>query len=260
MDISAYVDSMVARGRYHFTTHAVAKALAVSPVAARAAVRRLKQKGGVAMPYRGFFVAVPPEFRSLGCLPAEQFVPQLMEHLGLAYYVGLLSAAALHGAAHQAPMVFQVVVATNRPAIRCGKVRVQFTARRDITNVPTEQRNTPRGMLRLSTPAATAFDLVGYPHAAGGFSNVATILSELQEKLHVRELLENANRSPLTWAQRLGYLLDRVGAESLAAPLLAHVAPRIKDYVPLRAHKPARRGQRDARWRVIVNERIEIDL
>jgi len=260
MDISAYIDSLAARGRYHFTTREVGRALELSPVAARAAVRRQRQKSRVAMPYRGFFVVVPPEYRSLGCLPADQFVPQLMEHLGLAYYVGLLSAAALHGAAHHAPMVFQVVVATNRLAIRCGKVRVQFTARRNVMDVPTEQRNTPRGVLRLSTPAATAFDLVGYPHAAGGFSNIATILSELQEKVDVREFLEEANRAPLPWAQRLGYVLDRVGAESLAVPLLAQVAPRIRDYVPLRARKPARRGQRDARWRVIVNERIEVDL
>jgi hypothetical protein len=35
-----------------------------------------------------------------GCLPVDQFVPQLMEHLDLAYYAGLLTAASLHGAAH----------------------------------------------------------------------------------------------------------------------------------------------------------------
>ena len=67
------------------------------------------------MPFRGFHLIVPPEYRALGCLPADQFVPQLMEHLGLVYYAGLLSAASLHGAAHQAPMVFQTIVADNRP-------------------------------------------------------------------------------------------------------------------------------------------------
>lgn len=59
------------------------------------------------MPFRGFHVIVPPEYRNLGCLPPDQFVPQLMEHLGLVYYAGLLSAARLHGAAHRAPMVFK---------------------------------------------------------------------------------------------------------------------------------------------------------
>ena len=53
------------------------------------------------MPFRGFHVIVQPEYRALGCLPADQFVPQLMEHLGLVVdYAGLLTAASLHGAAH----------------------------------------------------------------------------------------------------------------------------------------------------------------
>jgi len=141
------------------------------------------------MPFRGFFPVGPPEYRSLGCVPAEQFVPQLMEHLGLAYYVGLRSAATLHGAAHQAPMVFQTVVAANRAEIRCGRVRVQVIARSNVADIPTERRNTMRGVLRLSSPEATAFDLVGYHQHSGGLSNVATILSELAEKLDARRLV-----------------------------------------------------------------------
>ena len=47
-------------------------------------------------PAHGFYVIVPPECRQLGCLPAGQFIPALMEQLGLGYYVGLLSAAQSH--------------------------------------------------------------------------------------------------------------------------------------------------------------------
>lgn len=36
------------------------------------------------------------------------------------------------GAAHQRPQVFQVVVARNKPEIVCGKVRIQFIARREF--------------------------------------------------------------------------------------------------------------------------------
>jgi predicted transcriptional regulator of viral defense system len=259
VDISSYIEDLVARGRYHFTTAGAVAALGSSAIAARASVRRLREKGQVAMPFRGFFLVVPPEYRSLGCLPAEQFVPQLMEHLGLAYYVGLLSAASLHGAAHQAPMVFQTVVAANRPEIRCGRVRAQFIARRIVADIPTERRNTLRGVLRLSTPEATAFDLVGYPQHSGGLSNVATVLSELEEKIDARKLVDECAHSPLPWAQRLGYVLDRIGAQRLAEPLFGHVAPKIKEYVPLRARKAVRRASRDSRWRVILNERIEVD-
>lgn len=41
--------------------------------------------------------------------------------------------------------------------------------------------NTPRGTLVISTPEATALDLVGYPHRAGGLNQVATVLAELAD-------------------------------------------------------------------------------
>jgi predicted transcriptional regulator of viral defense system len=261
VDIGSYIDSLAAKGRYHFTTEEAVATLGCSPVAARAAIRRLREKGRVAMPFRGFHLIVPPEYRALGCLPADQFVPQLMQHLSLAYYAGLLSAASLHGAAHQAPMVFQVIVADNRPEICCGRVRVEFVARRNVTEIPTVPKNTLRGVLRVSTPEATAFDLVGYPSNAGGLSNVATILSELAENLlDARKLLAETGRSPLPWTQRLGYLLERVGAASLAASLAPHVAARAKEYVPLRPGKPIAHASRDSRWRLLVNEEVEADL
>ncbi|MDX2055824.1 MAG: nucleotidyl transferase AbiEii/AbiGii toxin family protein [Polyangiaceae bacterium] len=42
---------------------------------------------------------MPPEYQALGCLPADQFVPDLVQRLAVPYYVTLLSAAAYHGAA-----------------------------------------------------------------------------------------------------------------------------------------------------------------
>ena len=256
MDISSYVDSLAARGRYHFTTAEAIAALKSSPIAVRAAIRRLREKDRVAMPFRGFHLIVPPEYRELGCLPADQFVPQLMEHLGLAYYAGLLSAASLHGAAHQAPMVFQTVVAGNRPDILCGRVRVEFVARRNVAEIPTVQKNTLRGFLRVSTPEATAFDLVGYPGHSGGLSNVTTLLSELAEGMDAGKLLDETAHSPLPWTQRLGYLLEQAEAKDLAVPLAEYVARHVREYVPLRPGNPAVDAMRDFRWRLWVNESV----
>ena len=72
---------------------------------------------------------MPPEYRSLACLPADQFIPALMKRLNLPYYVGLLSAAQFHGAAHPRPQEFQVFLAKNRRSIQCGALRVAFLAR-----------------------------------------------------------------------------------------------------------------------------------
>jgi hypothetical protein len=78
------------KGGYCFSAEEAVGALGANAVATRAALRRLRQKGELAMPYKGFHVVVPPEFRNIGCLPAGHFIPSLMAHLEEKYYAGLL--------------------------------------------------------------------------------------------------------------------------------------------------------------------------
>ena len=256
----AYTADLAARGRYHFTTQEARQALQVSVPATRAALRRLRQRGEIAAPYRGFQVIVPPEYRKLGCLPAEQFVPQLMEYLQEYYYVALLSAAELHGAAHHRPQSFQVMVARNRASITCGELRVQFVARRDLTQTPTAERNTPRGRLRVSSPAATALEIVGSADQCGGLDNVASVLAELVEALDPSKLLDAARVSPIAWAQRLGYLLDLTKHSELANPLADYVRERATVVAPLVRKKSITRAPRAERWKLAINASVEPDL
>lgn len=65
-----FIDSLMARGRYHFTSSEAREALSVSAQAAKLAINRLRHQSLVASPARGFYVIVPPEYRSLACLPA----------------------------------------------------------------------------------------------------------------------------------------------------------------------------------------------
>lgn len=232
----------------------------MSPTAARAALRRLKHKGLIAAPVRGFHVIVPPEYQALGCLPPEQFIPQLMDSLGVPYYAGLLTAARVHGAAHHQPQVFQVVVPKNRPSIRCGRAVVTFAARHNAVAIPALQLNTPRGHLRVSIPEATAFDLVGYPRHCGGLSNVATVLAELAEKLNPERLAAVAPLSPIPWAQRLGYLLELVGEPERAPDLAEYVARTAMETAALSTMHSRGRSRRDSRWKLVVNVEVEPDL
>jgi predicted transcriptional regulator of viral defense system len=229
-------------------------------IATRAALRRLRQNGELAVPYKGFHVIIPPEYRNMGCLPADHFIPSLMEHLGEKYYAGLLSAAAYHGAAHQRPQVFQVVATRNRPEIICGKVRVQFVARNNVEKIPTSDFKTPRGYLKISTPAATAFDLAGYPHHAAGLDNVATILAELAECIDGKDLVVVAALSPIAWAQRLGYLLDLVGAEEKTGKLADYIAREKPAPTPLFPSRPFRGIGQLQRWRLLVNVKVEAEV
>ena len=63
--------------------------------------------------------------------------------------------------------------------------------------------------MRVSTVEATAIDLVGYERHAGGLDQVATILAEFAEQIDPERLVEAAKTAPISWAQRLGYLLQR---------------------------------------------------
>jgi predicted transcriptional regulator of viral defense system len=255
-----YLRDLQAQGQYHFTTDEAVRALGGSVDAVRAALRRLKEKGHVAAPYRGFHVIVPPEYQGLGCLPADQFIPDLMRHLGDPYYVTVLSAAAYHGAAHQRPQVFQVMVPHARRALECGQVRVDFIARHDMADTPVVWRNTPTGILRIASPEATALELVGYPDHGGGLSNVATVLVELVESMDSGALGVEARRAPLAWVQRLGYLLSLVEAEEQAAALEPVLGDGNPFFVALAPPVSMTGAQRDLRWKVAANVAIEPDL
>ena len=255
-----YIEGLASRGRYHFSTAQIRKALVVSSPAALNALNRLARQGLIASPAKSFYVITPPEYKSLGCLPAEQFIPALMKQRELSYYAGLLSAAQYYGAAHHRPQSFQVFTAKNRRPIECGKVRAVFIARKNIELVPVRSFNTPRGTLAVSSPEATAIDLAGYPKHAGGLDQVATVLAELAESIDPELLPEAAKTAPLPWAQRLGYLLSLVGASEITGPLRAYVREHVNVYTKLLAGNKQTSGRRDQDWKLHINAEVEPEL
>ncbi len=258
--ISKYIQELLQVGRYHFTTKDALAALGGDPNSVARALNRLKAKGTLATPQRGFYVIVAPEYRTLGCLPAEQFVPQLMTKLGEPYHVALLSAAQLHGAAHHRPQRFQVMVQRPRRSIECGTVCVDFFVRSKLALIPTVTMNTPRGHMLVSSPEVTALELVGYAKHAGGLNNVATILAELAETMAADKLAKEAHHAPLAWAQRLGFLLELVGQHNTASELHHVVNDRSLRVTALDASSPRTGAERSARWRVAINVEVEPDL
>ena len=257
---SGIVAEFAASGRYHFTTVEMRAALGVSEAAARLALGRLARKRLIASPARGFHVILPPEYKRLGCLPADQFIPALMAHLERPYYAALLSAAQYHGAAHHRPQTFQVALAGSRRPIACGAVDVSFIVRKRLADVPVQSFNTPRGTVRASTVEATALDVVGYERRIGGLDQAATVLAELAERLDPNLLSAAARTAPVPWAQRLGYLLGLVGAADKALPLKSHVRERARDTaLLLPAGSDDRLATRDDDWRLRINTAVEAE-
>ena len=125
--------------------------------------------------------------------------------------------------------------------------------------MPIKEVNTPRGVVRYSSPEVTALELVGYPKHAGGLSNVATILIELTEEIDTDRLLKAAELSPVSWSQRMGFLFEQVEQMELARALRPFVAAHANSYIPLR-RSAGRTGRQAPDWKVIVNVEVEPDL
>jgi predicted transcriptional regulator of viral defense system len=146
-----------------------------------------------------------------------------------------------------------------RPLV-CGEVHVQFVARLDLESTAVVERRTPRGPLRVASAASTALELVGYAERCGGLDNVTSVLAELGESLDRRALVAAARSSPISWVQRLGYLLDLTRHRELADALAPLVAKRARVFAPLVRSRPVAGTQRLDRWRLSVNAAVEPDL
>ena len=258
--IAKWVDEQQGSGRYVFTRADVQTDLGGSAVAIQTALRRLKQRGRIASPRRGFYVVVPPEYRAAGCPPATWFIDDLMRYLDRQYYVGILTAAALHGAAHQQPMVFQVIADRATRPMQAGRVRIEVHASKAVSVMPVDRIDTETGGMAVAIPETTAFDVVRFFSAAGHWNNVATVLSELAEKLDGQKLVEIAPHVRLPEVQRLGYLLTLVDEGEVAEPLAAWLMDQRVTVVRLRTDRPAGEAGIDPRWRLVPNEEVDVDL
>jgi predicted transcriptional regulator of viral defense system len=183
MKALTFINELRSQGRFSFTTADAEKALALEKVSCLNALHRLKKKNLIVSPAKGFYLIIPPEYQAYGCLPADMFIPDLMRYWNLPYYVGFLSAAQYYGAAHQKPQRFQVVTLKNRSAIHCGRIHIEFIAKKQIDNRLIKKFNTLAGMINVALPELLAADLITSPQHAAGINNVATILSDLGESL-----------------------------------------------------------------------------
>lgn len=259
-DLSHFVDRLQASGRYTFQREEARSALGLSEIALQSAARRLAAKGRICAPRRGFYVIVPVEYSQSGAPPPSWFINDLMKFHRHPYYVGLLSAAALHGAAHQQPQIFQVVTDTTLRSITVGQTRIRFFLKRHLSETRITEVKTETGLMRVSTPEATALDLVRYVKGAGQLGNVVTVLSELSEKINPGRLVEAARAEvELSVVQRLGFLLDHFASPDVAAPMAEWLATKRPRSVPLRPERKPKVTEKDSRWQILVNERVEVD-
>ncbi len=261
LSLADWVDVRQASGRYAFSREEALKELPLSRQAFDRSATRLAEKKRLARVYRGLYAIVPLEYSAAGITPAEWFVGDLMAHLREQYYVGLLTASAYHGAAHQRPQTFQVVAGRPLRPVECRGVAIKFFYKMSLDSTPQERMLGPTGYLPVSTAEGTAFDLLRYVRRIGGLDRVLTVLQELGEKIDAGKLFQAAEQSHCAaHAQRLGWLLERAKFGSkvdglvrwlkIAKPLPAKLDPAL----------PLRGSHFEQRWQLWINTSVEGDL
>jgi hypothetical protein len=263
---SSYLTRLLAEGRVVFTRAQAQDELGIGSGAFLDAAERQQKHGHLLSPRRGFYVIVPSQFMSWGAPPPSWYIDALMRHEGSLYYVGLLKAAELHGASHQAVMEFQVVTDKRLPKIRAGRSSLAFYFRKDMDAVMDglTEHKTDTGRMTISSPELTLLDLLRYSHAGGGLDNIATVISDLGGRVGADKLAALSGSFERAGCQRLGYLLERFGHHELTDALFRAVSrSRALPWVELEPAQAADPDfapeitERDARWHVIVRRAPE---
>jgi hypothetical protein len=146
------------------------------------------------------------------------------------------------------------------PNLRKGAYRVDFFYKRHIIPTMSEQRTSPAGYYRISTPEMTAYDLLRYPRACPSLDLAATVLTELGERIEADRLAHLPEmETELSVLQRVGWLLDATGWEEKTTLLAQRLHQQRQVWHRLRTDAPPE-GERSTRWHIIVNATVESDV
>ena len=252
-------DHLIGQGRYWATTAELAKLTGSSLPGLYSSLASLEHANKLFTPAKGLYVAVPPDYRSWGAVPADWFIDPMMRHLGRYYYVAFLSAAARHGASHQAPQAFQVIVDRPLRDRDIGRIHLRFTTSEDAEHMAVHRATTHTGYVTVATPEATVVDLAWKPRAGAGLNNVATVLSGLGT-LDGDSLARLAEYRGRCVARRIGWLLTHFRPDVDTHWLKLVARPDEGKATLLQPGGPPSRGHRDKAWNVRVNATVEPDL
>lgn len=262
LGLSQWIDQRQRSGYYSFIRSEAEKNLEISAQAMSKSLDRLQNRNRTRRIRKQFYVILPVEYQQIGMIPPDWFIHELMEYLGESYYVGLLTAAGLEGAGHQQVQQYQVVVNQYLPPIKLSSLSIRFFRKQTMGKTPLIQIKGHSGMLPVSTPAATALDLVRYSTRIGGIDSVATAISELSEQMEPEDLQECSRVEPASSViQRLGWILDELGEVELADFLYKQLV-KIRKHPKRALLDPSghRNGDSANRWKVTKNVNLDLDI
>lgn len=263
MTVSEYIRQLLSFEEYSFSLEEVTAKSSKNSTAVRRELNRLIEKKEILNLRKGFYLIIPPRYSNTQKLPLQLYSEKLFKFLKRKYYIGLYSAAKIHGASHQQTQRDYLIIESPKlNAIRKKNFDIQFHTTGNWPKNNIEKKKSDAGMYKVASPTLTFIDMIHHHTKLGGLNRMLASLEELTE-----EIIEQDLHSLLNWynnrssLQRTGFLLDELLGSN---PFSDMIFEKIKQYplypILLSPKKNEKPGSVDNRWKIDVNLMLESDL
>lgn len=220
--------------------------------AAKQYIKYSTKKGLIKNLSKGFYGIYSPTEKEQGRIPPNDFIDKLMAYKGIKYYTGLLSAAAYYGAAHYRPLVYQVIVDKQVFTSKIILEGINFHKKRFFPDHCIIKQKGNYGYINYSSPALTAYDLIKYENESGTISNIIRVISDMISEIKISDIKRlMKNEIEVSFIQRFGFILEKLGAAELVKPL-TECAKKANQFIPLSRNGNIQ-GNKNDKWKIIEN-------
>lgn len=263
LTVLEYIKQLQAVEEYSFSLEEAIQNSSKGSVSVKREISRLTAKKEILNLRKGFYLIIPPRYASSGKLPIQLYAEKLFKYLERRYYVGLYSAARLHGASHQQSQRDYLLIETP-PLIGIAKksIDIRFLT---ITNWPENNiiiKKSDAGGYNISSPALTFVDLIHYHTKIGGLNRMLASLEELTEEINPADI-----QALTTWytykstLQRAGFLLEELLGDNDFSGILYEKLKQQPFYPALLSPRTNQKpGSANNRWKIDINLKLESDL
>ena len=263
MNAKEYINYLSSVEEYSFSLEEIIQNTSGVGTSLKFELRRIAEKGQIFNLRKGFYLIIPPRYSSVEQLPIQLYAEKLFKYLNRKYYIGLHTAAKLHGASHQQSQKdYFITEAPKLNTIKKKNYNIQFFTTKEWPANNILSKKSDAGTYKVSSPTLTFIDLIHHHNKIGGLNRILASLEELAEEMSENEMLEliswYKHKSTL---QRAGFLLEELSAEKILADIIYNELKQQAYYPallsPMKDQKP---GSSNNRWKIVVNKKLESDL
>jgi predicted transcriptional regulator of viral defense system len=263
MQIAEYIRTLQSYEIYGFSNEDVLNNCNAPETTLKTEFVRLSKRKQIQNLRKGFYVIIPAKYQNVSKIPIQLYVEKLFSFIGRDYYLGLFSAAALHGAAHQ--QIQQDYIICNGAKMRDikkGNFNLNFFQSTHWPKKNIIQKKSDAGLFSISSPALTLADLLHFQNKLGGINRILAIIEELAEIVVVEDIIELLTWYPhVSTFQRMGYLLEQFDVdEKIIEVIQMHLETQKHYPMLLSPAKNVKPGSANNRWKIDVNITLENDL